>query len=414
VGVPLHNDLEGLQGGTEFERYHVTQLIAAALEAAGILPGDVFAKVGEIIKQHNALGGLQGGTEFERYHLTKNGSDAAAFSKEPSKYNPFLTRKNLPQFTRTISPFHLVEHEPENMGMLYGAAYSSYGGGLHVAVGDNCAYHATAEDPETWQAYANVPAGYWRRAVGGGLDIVVAVGLQGKIMYLDTAGLWNILPSLGGDWNDIVYGNGMFVAVGEGAIMRSNDGVTGWTFKTMPPGFGRDITFANGWFYVIGTQGMKRSADADTWEDVTLPVDATWRTMAAGEIHGIALGGKCVRTHDSGESWAERAVPIGGWEESLYVSGFFVAVDGIDSYMITEAEHIRWERYPMPNFAVRALSAGNDTIIAVGSKILVSRVIDVGAALTNANGPNGSNPFATMQDVQNAIKEATLYWEGDI
>jgi hypothetical protein len=106
----------------------------------------------------------------------------------------------------------------------------------------------------------------------------------------------------------------------------------------------------------------------------------------------------------------------------VYVSGFFISIDGIDASMITESDHIHWERRDMPNFAIRALAAGNDVIIGVGSRIVVARAIDVGAALTNANGPNGSNPFATTADVTDAkreaideaVSEAKLYWEGVI
>ena len=79
----------------------------------------------------------------------------------------------------------------------------------------------------------------------------------------------------------------------------------------------------------------------------------------------------------------------------------------------------------MPNFAIRDLSPGDDTIIAVGSKILVSRVVDTGAALHNANGPNSTNPFTTRQDlvsvshdvlaeVQTMIDDSRLTWGGTI
>jgi hypothetical protein len=99
---------------------------------------------------------------------------------------------------------------------------------------------------------------------------------------LTVDGAWTVNPILGGDWNDIVYGNGMFVAVGEGAIMKSADGKTGWMLKTIAPGYGKDIAYDNGYFYIIGNQGMKRSVDCETWEEMNLGVEATWRTISAG------------------------------------------------------------------------------------------------------------------------------------
>jgi hypothetical protein len=240
-------------------------------------------------------------------------------------------------------------------------------------------------------------------------------------MWRDMAGAWTLLPTLGGDWNKIVYGNGMFVAVTDGAIMKSSDGKTGWVLKNVDPGYGKDITFDNGCFYIVGKKGMKKSTDAENWTTLDLGEEATWRTAAAGTDDDlIVLGGKCVRSHDGGVTFGETHLPIGGWEESAFVSGFFIAVDGIDSYIFTESENIHWHKRDMPNFAVRGVSSGEDTIIAVGSRILVARIIDTGAALLNANGPNGSNPFATEQDVttakneaiEEAVSQAAIYWGG--
>jgi hypothetical protein len=154
---------------------------------------------------------------------------------------------------------------------------------------------------------------------------------------------------------------------------------------------------------------------------LSLGVTATWRTITAGGSGSVAvLGGKCAVSHNNGGSWTEYPVPIGGWEESDYCDGFFIAIDGIDSNIITEAGVTNWERRQMPNFATRALSSGSGTVIAVGSRVMAARVIDIGAALINANGPNGSNPYATAADVTNAkleaidaaVADAKLYWGG--
>jgi len=54
LATRLHNNLQGLQGGTSGEQYHLTAAQHAALSAG----------------PHNNLSGLQGGTTAERYHLT--------------------------------------------------------------------------------------------------------------------------------------------------------------------------------------------------------------------------------------------------------------------------------------------------------------------------------------------------------
>jgi hypothetical protein len=222
-----------------------------------------------------------------------------------------------------------------------------------------------------------------------------------------------------GDWRKIVWGNGMFVAVTDGAVMKSASGKSDWVLKFVESGYGRDIAFGNGYFYIVGTAGIKRSANGEDWETLDLGTEATWRTVTVSDSGDVAvLGGKSVVSHDDGMSWSEYALPVGGWEESVFCGGFFLAIDGISGLVTTEADNIDWTARDIPNFAVRALGAGLDTVIGVGSKVIVARIIDVGAALINANGPNASNPFATMQDVldakREAIEAATIYWGGTI
>jgi len=53
IAVRLHNQLQGLQGGTTGEMYHLT-----AAQHASLGDGD-----------HNDLGNIQGGTTTQRYHL---------------------------------------------------------------------------------------------------------------------------------------------------------------------------------------------------------------------------------------------------------------------------------------------------------------------------------------------------------
>ena len=70
IGNITHNGLNGLQGGTAMERYHLTAAQVQKLEGA--------ASGGDIIKEHNSLSGLEGGGGGHFYHLSqaqKNGLD---------------------------------------------------------------------------------------------------------------------------------------------------------------------------------------------------------------------------------------------------------------------------------------------------------------------------------------------------
>lgn len=62
IAIRQHNDLQGIQGGTSGERYHLTAAQHAAL-SAGL---------------HNDLAGLQGGTTTQRYHVSSANYDAVS------------------------------------------------------------------------------------------------------------------------------------------------------------------------------------------------------------------------------------------------------------------------------------------------------------------------------------------------
>ena len=58
-----HNGLNGLQGGTETERYHLTAAQVQKLDGA--------AGADDVIRTHNRLQGLQGGMDGNFYHLSR-------------------------------------------------------------------------------------------------------------------------------------------------------------------------------------------------------------------------------------------------------------------------------------------------------------------------------------------------------
>jgi len=66
IATRLHNTLQGLQGGTTGEMYHLTAAQYSALTAG----------------PHNNLSGLQGGTSGEYYHLTANETRNARYTIE--------------------------------------------------------------------------------------------------------------------------------------------------------------------------------------------------------------------------------------------------------------------------------------------------------------------------------------------
>ena len=101
-------------------------------------------------------------------------------------------------------------------------------------------------------------------------------------------------------WNDVTYGNGLFVAVardGTNRVMTSPDGTT-WTTRATPFGntfeanWWMDVTYGNGLFVAVAESGTNRV--------MTSPDGVTWTARAAAEANI--------------------------WYEVTYANGLFVAV----------------------------------------------------------------------------------------
>ena len=351
-------------------------------------------------KNHNELDGLQGGdtAKGEFFHVTKDHLAALKQAHNPSESNPFLTVENMPALEKRVADFQMRE-KPEGTGALYAA---EFGGGAFVAVGDDCAVRSL--DGRNWALLANVPAGHWRgTAYGGG--VFAALGLAGKAMWSDDSGeTWTESTAPEVDWNALAFGNGMFIGVSDGKVVKSLDGKTGWTAKDVLAGYGEDIAFGNGVFVAIGPAGALTSTDGETWTEQETP-RATWRCVVYGNGKFVALGGKCIFSTDGGQTWTESDLPSGGWDAVCHGGGFFAAVGNSDQSMVTGDGALDWTQTAVPNFLWRALAFGLDTFVAVGSGIMAARVVDAAAALNRANGPSGENAFATLLDITEMREE---------
>lgn len=106
---------------------------------------------------------------------------------------------------------------------------------------------------------------------------------------------WEALPSFNETWNDICYGMGLFVSVGNSKVMISTDNGKTWTkITTGVP--------ANNWVSVTymptlkmfvasatsGTNRMMYSPDGYNWSSsITSPGDLQWVNVTVGKIAGV-------------------------------------------------------------------------------------------------------------------------------
>jgi hypothetical protein len=218
------------------------------------------------------------------------------------------------------------------------------------------------------------------------------------------------------DWNKIAYGNGLYIAVSDGAgadgkVVVSSSPQSGWVIKTIPAGYGADICFDNGIFALVGRSGALITADGENFTAKNLPA-ATYRTVASHEGRIVALGGKCIVSTDGLDTWEEIEVPRGGWDALEFGGGFFAAVGGGSAYMVAAAEAggfsvpLVWDEREKLNYALLGVAFGADVFVGVGDGIQVAGIIDVRAALAAAESPSASNPFMTAADCENISADA--------
>jgi len=136
-----------------------------------------------------------------------------------------------------------------------------------------------------------------------GSNIIVVAGDSGELMSsTDSGATFTVRTSQFSTSyiNDIAFGNGIFVAVGDaGKISSSTDGIT-WTARTANVSTNAiyAVTFANGTFVAVGagasggTGGITTSTDGITWTKRTTPSlsSDTLYSVAYGNGYWVAVG----------------------------------------------------------------------------------------------------------------------------
>ena len=112
----------------------------------------------------------------------------------------------------------------------------------------------------------------------------VAVGATGEILSSTNGMDWvRTMSTATGNFEDIAYGNGLFVVVGSNQILSSSDGLL-WTSRWHPAIRLFSIAAGNGKFVASGTYGeVYTSTDAINWTRVDLRVG-----MSSGQ-HRVSL-----------------------------------------------------------------------------------------------------------------------------
>ena len=231
-------------------------------------------------------------------------------------------------------------------------------------------------------------------AVGGYTTPYIATSPDGIEWTVQTSGINE------GDLKSITYGNGLFVAVGSGdssnpaLILTSPDGIT-WTRRTCGSVFSfNDVIYADGKYVAVGdSMNIWTSTDGITW---TYRMGETSQGVWAGSFLTVTYGNhrfvaiwnnlrNVVYISTDGEGWQQvyqttSVTPIrcvyyannifimtGGWNE-IYISADGINWEQIDLYMWTTI-------YGIDYFNNKFILCGNNGIIF--NSVLIGEIINL-------------------------------------
>tara|TARA_R110000868_G_scaffold404974_1_gene683848 strand:+ start:669 stop:3095 length:2427 start_codon:yes stop_codon:yes gene_type:complete len=227
----------------------------------------------------------------------------------------------------------------------------AYGNGVWVAVGSTTGGGPnpllTSSDGITWTVPATAPAAALAGVVYGN-GLWVAIGSGRSAISSDNGATWTNttgISALSSFTAKIAYANGLFVGIGSllGDFATSSDGIT-WVANTPSPATTlTDVVYGNGLFVALGGSGIiLTSPDGMTWTQYAGASSAsnTWLGLNYGNGTFIAVAntGSDSRAMSSteGTTWLEMSnVPSSAWQSVTYGNNAWVAV-GTNVSMVLE------------------------------------------------------------------------------
>lgn len=247
---------------------------------------------------------------------------------------------------------------------------------ITIAQSTQTAYQST--DAVTWKAMSLPQSGIWNNIVyGNNIFIAVQAGTTGTVAKSTDGELWttSYLASTinaGG----LVYGNGTFIIKSQAGTdyQYSKDGIT-WSIGSMPVSINSfAMKYANDLFVAIGyqTNTVVVSEDGISWSTYTLPLSLNWNSLEYGNGTFLAVAGgntSSAVTSTNGISWTTRTLPSANqWNKIAYGNGTFVVSNyNVSNFVISSTDGITWSTRTIPSsISIYGLTYGNGLFIANG------------------------------------------------
>jgi hypothetical protein len=247
------------------------------------------------------------------------------------------------------------------------------------------------------------------RGVGFGAGRWVVVGMSTNILTSTNLVHWELRPHLGpGAYlKDVAYAGGLWVAVGvAGAILTSPDAME-WTPRNSPVPFDlNEITYGDGLFVVVGDAPTRNgtilvSTNGLNWSDRTLNTGKNIRAVTYGNglfVAALNDGQIIYGTNPAGVAWQYATTGVIGDGENLrgltYSNGWWICV-GNNGRLLTSTNAAVWKsRVTRTMKNLHAVRAINGTFVAVGNEGVILQCDPLVTSLTIAR--DGANARVTI------------------
>ena len=214
-------------------------------------------------------------------------------------------------------------------------------------------------------------------------------------------------------WFSVVYGAGLFVAMGydgyNNSVMTSPNGIN-WTLRTTPGQGWRSVVYGNGVFVAVGDGGTSRimtSTNGITWTASNQFTSSTYLYVAYGLVNGtptfVAVGhmgtNRIIYSTNNGTTWQGiTTYDAYSYYSCAFGNGRFVALSNTAPYALYSSNGISWTQTNVFQVSQywNAVTYGNGLFVAVcstegygtGGQQLTSRVA------TSTDGITWTNRYA--------------------
>ena len=188
----------------------------------------------------------------------------------------------------------------------------------------NAGYSQTSTDATSWTLSAYL-GNTSLNAMAYGASTYVIVG--GVVRYSTNGTTWTSASAGAQVFNDVLFANSLFVAVGAaGACWTSPDGVT-WTQQSAGSSAFLRLLYANSLFVAVGAAGtIYTSPDGTTWTAQTSNVPGELRDVVWDGTQYVAVGlSGSITTSPDGTTWTARTSGVTdslnsiGWSGTRFV-----------------------------------------------------------------------------------------------